>query len=226
MRRTRLAFPVAALCLPALLLPVPALATFHLMQIEQVIGGVGGNDTLQAIQLRMRFSGQNQVSQSRLIAHDAAGANPVLLIDFGSNVTGFDAGDTVLVVTAGFAATQDPPEDFVMTPIPSSYLAGGRITFEDNGGTILWSLCWGSYAGSTTGSTTNDADGNFGPCEATALPAGTTQALRFSGSAGAMSTNNQADYGTTPGDALFTNNAGTAATVVLPPLFVNGFEDP
>ena len=35
--------------------------TFHLMQIEQVIGGVGGNTNLQAIQLRMRAPGQQFV---------------------------------------------------------------------------------------------------------------------------------------------------------------------
>ena len=41
-------------------------ATFHLMQIEQVIGGVDGDTTKQAIQLRMRFASQNFVSQGRM----------------------------------------------------------------------------------------------------------------------------------------------------------------
>ena len=36
----------------------PAVATFHLMQIEQVIGGVNGDTSAQAIQLRMRASTQ------------------------------------------------------------------------------------------------------------------------------------------------------------------------
>lgn len=35
-------------------------ATFHLMQIEQVVGGVCGDTTSQAIQLRMRDAGQNR----------------------------------------------------------------------------------------------------------------------------------------------------------------------
>ncbi len=34
-------------------------ATFHFMQIEQVIGGVDGDTTKQAIQLRMRSLNQN-----------------------------------------------------------------------------------------------------------------------------------------------------------------------
>ena len=48
-------------------------ATFHLMQIEQVIAGVNGNVTAQAIQLRMRSSFQNFIEPSRLRAWDAAG---------------------------------------------------------------------------------------------------------------------------------------------------------
>ena len=40
-----------------LLVPLPAFASFHLMQIEQVIGGVHGDTSAQAIQLRIRFPG-------------------------------------------------------------------------------------------------------------------------------------------------------------------------
>jgi hypothetical protein len=40
----------------------PALGSFHLMQIEQVIGGVNGDTSAQAIQLRMRAAGENFVS--------------------------------------------------------------------------------------------------------------------------------------------------------------------
>src|SRR2546427_10552005 len=57
----------------------PAHATFHLMQIEQVIGGVNGDITAQAIQLRMRATGENQVSQGRINVRDAAGLNPILI---------------------------------------------------------------------------------------------------------------------------------------------------
>ena len=52
MKRTLLSIlSVAAL---VVLTVRPASATFHLMQIEQVIGGVDGNTGVQAIQLRMR----------------------------------------------------------------------------------------------------------------------------------------------------------------------------
>ena len=42
----------------------PARATFHFMQIEQVIGGANGDTAAQAIQLRMRLGGQNFLSQT------------------------------------------------------------------------------------------------------------------------------------------------------------------
>ena len=48
---------LAALASLALALPVQA--SFHLMQIEQVIGGVNGDTTAQAVQLRMRSFGGN-----------------------------------------------------------------------------------------------------------------------------------------------------------------------
>ena len=46
----------------------PAAVSFHFMQIEQVIGGVNGDPSAQAIQLRMRTCFQNQVQQARLVA--------------------------------------------------------------------------------------------------------------------------------------------------------------
>ena len=59
--------------LAPLALATPAFANFHLMQIEQVIGGVNGDTTKQAIQLRMRSAGQSVVSQAQIRAFDAAG---------------------------------------------------------------------------------------------------------------------------------------------------------
>lgn len=200
--------------------PAPARATFHLMQVEQVIAGVDGDDTVQAIQLRMRGANQQFVSGSRLRVVDAAGANPVLLSDITTNVGDGDLGSRVLLATASFAAHTTPAAvpDFILdTPIPSSYLAAGCIQFESNNGSqMLWRLAWGgaAYTGPTTGLTFNDADGNFGPAYAGLIPTGGTQALRFQGTAGALSLNNDADYAVTPGAAVFVNNAGTAFTVV------------
>jgi hypothetical protein len=214
-RVSRLALAVVALLVasaPGFSVPL----TFHLMQIEQVIGGVNGNTGLQAVQLRTRTIGQNLVSFSRVRAWDAAGANPVLIVDMGNDVANGGAGARVLITTAAFAATFSITPDFVMTnPVPVSYLPAGKITFEDDTGTVLWSLAWGgaAYTGTNLGTMDNDADGNFNPPFGSALPSLTTQAVLFPGPFSALSTNNLADYITTPGAATFTNNAGDTTTV-------------
>jgi hypothetical protein len=210
----RLSLSLASLALTALALP--AHASFHLMQIEQVIGGVGGNTNIQAIQLRMRNGGQNLVAQGRIQAWDAAGANPVLLLDLTTNVAGNAAGSRVLIASPAFASTFGVTPDFIMTNlIPASYLAAGKITFERDAGTVLWAIAWGgaSYTGTNTGETTNDSDGIFNPPVVGPLPSGSNQALRFTGAFGALSSNNLADYAVTAGSAVFFNNAGGSATV-------------
>ncbi len=210
----------AALAAILVLGSAPARATFHLMQVEQVIAGVDGDDTVQAIQLRMRAASQQFVSASRLRVTDAAGANPVLLSDITTDVAVGGLGRRVLLATASFASHTSPPAvpDFVLdNAIPSSYLAAGCIQFENNtGAQMLWRLMWGgaAYTGPTTGLTLNDADGNFGPAYSGLVPTGGTQALQFQGTASALSLNNDADYMLTAGAAVFTNNAGDSFTVM------------
>ena len=212
---------LSALTLGAIALAQPAFASFHLMQIEQVIGGVNGDTSRQAIQLRMRTSGQNLVTAGQLVAWNAAGTNPVLLLDIPSNVPVSTDGARVLIATSNFLPGLTP--DFVMTtPIPASYLAAGKITFESDGtfgSAVWWGLAWGgaTYTGTNLGFTVaqggNDANGDFNPPFAGPLPSSNTQALRFTGAAGALSTTNAADYALTPGAAVFTNNAGGNGTV-------------
>ncbi len=197
-------------------------AIFDLMQIEQVIGGVNGDTTAQAIQLRMRSDFQCFVSLSRVWVHDAAGENPVLLIDIDSDLPGCSTGDRVLIASANFADFLDgpAPSDFTLTNlIPESYLAAGSITFEDDFGPIFWRLSWGGddYTGDTTGLIINDDDGDFGPPWPGPLPTEGAQALLFQGSATAGSTTNADDYALTERPAVFTNNAGQSATVTGAP---------
>lgn len=201
----------------------PALGAFHLMQIEQIIGGVNGDTTAQAIQLRLRSAGQNLVASSSVRAVDATGANPIMLENITTNVPNGQAGRRILLATPNFANYTNIPlvADFIMDPIPESYLAAGQVRFMDDFSTIWWSLSWGgaSYTGSTTGTGgpgTNDADGNFGPPVDMALPSTTLQALQFTGAASALSTNNLTQYALTTGAATFINNANTSFTLVAP----------
>ncbi|HET9316746.1 MAG TPA: hypothetical protein VFQ51_14215, partial [Vicinamibacteria bacterium] len=210
---------LSALTLGAIALAQPAFASFHLMQIEQVIGGVNGDTSRQAIQLRMRAGGQNQVQLARVRAWDAAGQNPVTLVDMVSPVAIGAAGARVLIATNGFLSPTLIP-DFIMNPIPVGYLPAGKITFEDDAGTVWWGFAWGgaSYTGTNTGQSgasgvANDADGNFNPPFAGALQSSNTQAIQFTGAASAQSTNNAADYALTAGAAVFTKNDGSSGTV-------------
>ena len=193
-------------------------ASFHLMQIEQVIGGVDGDTTAQAVQLRMRVAGQKFLysdaggteGPAALVAYDAAGANPVTLIVFPNDVANGEAGDRVLITSPNFVThvAAAPTPDFRMTAlIPASYLAAGHLDYVDGHGDVLWSLSFGgsNYQGPLAAATFN---GSFGSPFAGPLPASDTSALLFQGPASAESVNNATDYQPTPAGAAFVNNAG------------------
>jgi hypothetical protein len=207
----------------ALLLPHRAEAAFHVMKIEQIIGGVNGDTTAQAIQLRLRGSGQNFVSATRLRAVDATGANPVLLQDLTTDVGVGTLGSRILIATPNFADYTNVPitPDFIMSPIPVSYLNAGQVRFENNAGSLrYWLVSWGGagYTGLQTGTTDNDANGNFSPAINGPLPSTSLQALLFTRStaANALSITNLGDYTLTTGASTWINNAGATATLVTP----------
>ena len=196
-------------------------ATFHLMQIEQIIGSVDGDTTAQAIQLRMRAPGQNFVSEGKLVVHDAAGLNPITVLDIASNVTNGTTGAHVLIASVNFPSHTVPvavPNFTMANLIPASYFAAGSLTWESDGGIIYWRLSWGgaAYTGPCTGNTANDVDGNFCPAFAGSLPSSCTSALEFQGSATDKSTNNAADYLLIGSPIVFVNNAGASFTVIAP----------
>jgi hypothetical protein len=176
-------------------------ASFHLMQIEKIIGNVNGDYGAQAIQLRFRAGLQHLVAQSRIRAWDAAGLNPVLIIDITTNLGGGGASTTgarVLISTAAFNSRTSPTavSDFTMTnPIPPTYLDAGSLTFEDDIGQVYWRVSWGgaAYTGSHTGLTDNDANGNFGPAVDATLDQ-RCSSLRFTGDADDLSTQNSLQY--------------------------------
>ncbi len=191
----------------------PASASFHFMQIEQVIGGVNGDLTAQAIQLRERTFLQCSVGNgAELWVRDQTGGNPVLLIDFDENLTGCDPEDRILIASPGFAdhTVENLNADFVMTGlIPPGYFTAGTLTLENAAGSVLWRLSWGgdAYTGPSTGTLDNDADGDFGPPYEGALPSDGLLAIQFQGPGTAPSTSNLKDYALSSGPALFVNNA-------------------
>ena len=216
------AFAVAAAIVGA----SPSDASFHFMQIEQVVGGVCGDTSRQAIQLRMRFPGQQFVDGTQLKAWDAAGINPVVLLTFPSDAAIGNQGSRILVTTAGLDSAFGVDSDFTLAQrIPDSYLRAGRLTFEDGFGTIYWSLAWGgaSYTGSNLGDSTNDANGDFGPPVGIRLPFSTAQSLRFTGVAADPSTSNLVDYVLSTGAAALVNNDDDPPVSLGTCVFGDGF---
>ncbi len=214
---TRQTSVIAALALLLLAFGArPSAATFHLMNIDQVIGGVDGDVSKQAIQIRYRSAFQNLLSNARIYCWDANGENPIGVIAFPSNIGPTASGTRVLIATAAFGSSLSPAvtPDFIATnPIPASYLAAGSLTFEDDFGTVYWRLSWGgaSYFGDQSGDVTNDADGQFGVWP-NPLNSTTNQALAFQfGLSG--STLNQNDYQVTGGAATFFNSSGASGSV-------------
>jgi hypothetical protein len=212
--------------LAALLLPRPAFAAFHVMEVEQVIGGVNGDATAQAVQLRLRIAGQNFVSpNARLVVRDAAGANPVTLVTFGlPNPVNGAACARILSTTTAFNGKTTPVTvpDYTMAAIPPAYLAAGSLTFEGVSGSIVyWRVTWGGagYTGTQPVDPTNFGGGtSSGPAFGAALPSGGPQALHFTPACGTTGTNTAAQYALTTGTAVFTNNAATSFTVNVPPI--------
>jgi len=203
----------------------PSFASVHLMQIEQIVGGWNGDSSVQAIQLRMRSTFQNQTQTAKLVVRDANGANPITLSAPGGAVANHGAGVTILFATANFSSATTPAAvpDFTMTSaIPSSYLAAGSLTFESSLGNVFWRVSWGGggYTGSTTGELFNDADGQFAPNFAGSLPSEDNTALRFTGAATAQSTNNAANYAISGSEPTFKNNAGSTFTLNSAPSVV------
>jgi hypothetical protein len=161
-------------------------ASFHLMQIEQ------------------------------LIVTDAAGLNPVTVIDIGSDVTHGVLGDHVLIVSPTFFGAT--PDFFMTNEIPASYFAAGSLMFQKDDGSIYWRLSWGgaAYTGPTTGLTTNDNDGDFGVFPS-GLPSCGVYSLQFTKAANAKSTTNQADYVfTSDQNDDYINNTGTSFNFSAP----------
>jgi hypothetical protein len=205
-------------CAGFALAPGRALAAFHLMEIEQVIAGVDGDTSAQAIQLKMRdFNQQFVTGNAQLVVRDATGANPVVLSTFPApNPVLSGSCQPILLATSAMAAKTVPPldataRDFAMNPIPAAYLPAGTLTFEAVGGVVYWRLSWGGAAYTGPHNVIASPAGNSvtalaSPAYAGPLPSTGGYALRFTPPCATLSSNNAAQYGLTAGPATFTAN--------------------
>ena len=124
----------------------PLEASFHFMEISEVMVGAGGDCRIQFVELRMTLAGQNFVRTHELFFFDAAG-NPLGDFPLPENVTNGAEGSHILIGTQEFADASSVAPDFIM---PGGLLMphGGRVSFE--GPTLavaVDSLAYGIYSG-------------------------------------------------------------------------------
>ena len=152
-----------------------AQAAFHCMRIHAVMGGAGGDTSIQYVELRMNFSGQTFVSAGQLKFYDAAGNLTGTFTPPGDVPNGV-LGDSILIGTTAFdAAWAAGSPDFIMpanviTPSGKVTFAEGSANCQPGGPNVVDSVAYGStYTGSV----------DYGSKFATDLPTCGAQALRL-----------------------------------------------
>lgn len=196
-----------------------AFAAFHLIQIEEIIGGINGDTTEQAIQLRYQFGDQNAIANFRVRYWNSTGTVATTLFTFPSAISSTPSkptGTNILLASTAFNSLMSSvpgySSDFTLTStIPANILAGGKLTFETDTGSIIWSVAFGAYTGTNTG-VYNDTD--FGGATV-AIPTDSMKGIHFTAAAGTASTTNAAQYSVID-PAKVRGLAGGAGVTVVP----------
>jgi hypothetical protein len=139
-------FVLAASAAIAVGLAPPLFATFHLMEISELLVGAGGDCRVQYLELRMTAAGQRFVSGQALFFFDAAG-NQVGMFMIPMNVTNSNLGENILFGTAEVEAYFGVAPDFIL---PRGLLMphGGRVSFAGaSAAASVDSLAYGIYTG-------------------------------------------------------------------------------
>lgn len=216
---SRLIVSVLAVCCFGV---APAHAFFHLMQIEKIVGGVEGDVTAQAVQLRLRAALMGDVQNARLVAYDENGANPIIVCDMDAPVPNQQPNKRILICTPSFITKTNPNAvpDFAMTAnIPASYLAAGSLAYESDSGFVQWRVCWGGkdYTGPFNMNRANAPDGSCAPAFPSGLPFETAQALCFPGLCTDPGTSSAEDYIISTEPAVMTDHEGNDYPIIETP---------
>jgi MYXO-CTERM domain-containing protein len=159
-----------------LLLADPARASFHFARINQVVTSIGGDATIQFVEIVMIAGGQNLVEDTVLAAFDIDGQYIQDVLVVPSNVADGTAFFPWLMGTSAMAAAAGVTPDFIMPPeLPT----GGGMICWGAPGTVApdpstWDhtdpenyvdcLAYGSYSGPTNSKTgiptPHDGDGH------------------------------------------------------------------
>lgn len=116
--------------LPLLLMIQPRIAgaTFHLNEISKVMVGLNGNNTIQAVEIKMLLGGQNAITGSTIKVYDGGGAFVATLGTFAGPVPSGVSGRKILCATHNFAVAFGITPDLIISP---GLLVGtGQVSFE------------------------------------------------------------------------------------------------
>lgn len=160
----------------ALAAPIAAHATFHIIHIEEVYSSADGN--VQFVELQADAGGQTELEFAELVVQNATGTTTTVLFDFTASFPALDGGETVLLATPAAQAALGFTADFTI-PANSIPVGSGRVIFrQDNLGTFVDAVAYGSFTGSNTGYGT----------PAAALPSNGTDSLTHQTATGNNST--------------------------------------
>ncbi len=135
-------------------------ASFHDMNITEVLTGANGNTAIQYVEMEMEGPGENFVSTHHLVSKNASGTvigNYTVPTDVAA---GFQR--KILLGTQAFANLNVVTPDFIL---PANFLSptAGQVSWVDGalpGGTVTWGAYTGTGATGTPISTNNNSD-NF-----------------------------------------------------------------
>lgn len=143
---------IAASVFATSLLPTPAHATFHLMQITRIMAGFEGDEAIEAVEMEMLADGQNLVNGTSLKVYNAAGVLVSTLGTFNANLpaTGAFTGRKVLFATMKFRQRFGLTPDLQISPgIPSTT---GQVSFEAVG-CLVNAIAYGNVSNVLNGPT-------------------------------------------------------------------------
>ena len=208
--RSRSRFRAGLLLLPllALIHPGSSYAAFHLNEFTKVMVGLNGNNTIQAVELKMLGPGENLVAGMSIKVYNAGGTQVDSLGSFTGSVPNGIAGRNILCATENFSVTFGITPDLLIKP--GMLVGTGQVSFEKPA-CFVNALAYGAVTTPKNGTTSAAALSNSA---ATALvrtiddgtivscPLAEDAAARFGLVSGT---------GTTP--ITFTNNAGVSVQV-------------
>lgn len=139
---------IAAAAALTLSLPPPALASFHLAEIDEVLVGYGGDAGVQFVEIEMLAGGQNLVAGSKLAAFDASGAFLSVVLTVGSNVAS-GAGRRWIMATSDFETVSGLAADFLFAGgLPSDgMVCWGKPVNQQTPSNYVDCVSYGAFTG-------------------------------------------------------------------------------